>query len=87
MLKYAKLDIENGIQYLKVGFHNIIAAILTGELPEFVVNISLNYPFIVGIVKLTFPDADLAYAENMLELNFKEKVVKIIIDDTKITFK
>lgn len=56
MLKYAITDIQDGVNYLKIGVSNIVTSLIKGDIKEFIIPFSINYLIILGILKSLYTD-------------------------------
>lgn len=86
MIKYAKSDIIDGINSLKIGIGNIISSVARQETPEYILDIPIEYSVIVSSLRKLFPEKDIQYADKVIKVTFDSSVVDIIFGDNEIIF-
>lgn len=86
MLKYAKSDIRDGLASLKIGVGNIIAAIIKGEITEYVLDIEVSPLIILYAIREIFGDIEYVCADGDLYMDIESTNIKISFYSEGIIF-
>ncbi len=86
-LKFIKLDIENGLKYLKLGLESIINSLLTSDLREYTLCNSIKEGTLVNLLQEFYPNAEYVYKRDRLYMLLNDNVISICFKPSCIEFK
>ncbi|MGM9532035.1 hypothetical protein [Intestinibacter sp.] len=89
MIKYAKSDISDGVNSLKIGVGNIVSCLLRKELTEYIIPFQLNYLMAVGALREMFGTASFLYSDKYINLSIDGLSVDVYFypENTKFILK
>lgn len=89
MIKYARSDINDGINSLKIGIGNIISCLLRKELTEYTLPFKVNYLIAVGALQEMFGTASFLYSDKYVNLSIEGLSIDIYfyLENTKFILK
>lgn len=89
MIKYARSDINDGINSLKIGIGNIISCLLRKELMEYTLPFKINYLIAVGVLQEMFGTASFLYSDKYINLSIEGLSIDIYfyLENTKFILK
>lgn len=86
MLKYAKSDIRDGLNSLKIGIGNVIASLIRHEIHEFSLDMSLDYIIVLKMIQYMFPEAYFKYVDDILYITVEGVNIRVVFDTENTIF-
>lgn len=88
MLKYARFDIEDGLNSMKIGISNIIFKLVTDQIKEFTIPVRVSIPILGSILDELYKSMKvLNINSSSIEFILENKHLEISIEDHKTIFK
>lgn len=88
MLKYARFDIEDGLNSMKIGIINIIFKLVTNQIKEFIIPVKVSIPILGSILDELYKSIKVIHVDSSsIEFILENKHLKILVEDHKTIFK